>query len=505
MILRRAVYLSLGALSLALLTGCQKEDATEEASGARAADDRVRVAMLQPPRSGLNPLTDDAFKLSRWRTAETLIRLNDDGDPQPFLATEWEQLDERSWRFEIRDNVTFHDGTPLTASQVVRALTAATRAVPRPRILDGVNMTIEADGDNAVRVTTETPDPLVPNRLSSPQLAIMAAKAYGEDGRVNPIEAGTGPFVLKEINGTQSATLDRYDDYWGERAALAGIDADYVPDGTARAAALRTGTADVVEAVPVSQVALIDPERVHEVPMPRTNTLYLNTEHGVFSDPAMRAAAREALDRAALVRTVYEGRADEAKGLLGPALAWADGLRSSIEGRSEAAAPNGARITLGTFTDRAELPEVAVLLEQQLEAAGFDVQQEVRQYAHIESDMLAGQFDAFILSRATMLDSGDPVAYMYSDFACEGSFNIAQLCDPKVDAAISRAGDLPTGPERRQAIIDAEAAILSTDAAVPMLHERVIQGESLRVQDAVRDPRERELITEHTRLDGASR
>lgn len=141
-----------------------------------------------------------------------------------------------------------------------------------------------------------------------------------------------------------------------------------------------------------------------------------------------------------------------------------------------------------------------MLLEQQLKAAGFDVHQEVRQYAHIESDMLAGQFDAFILSRATMLDSGDPVAYMVSDFACDGSFNIAQLCDPTVDEALAHAADLPPGPERRRAIINAEAAILNTDAAVPMLHERVIQGESQRVSGAVRDPRERELITEHTRL-----
>ncbi|WP_438765390.1 ABC transporter substrate-binding protein [Kushneria sp. TE3] len=502
MILRHAFYLPAMALSLALLTGCQQEEATEEETSA-SDNERLRVAMLQPPRSGLNPLTDDAFKLSRWRTAETLIRLDDNNDPQPFLATEWEQLDERTWRFEIRDDVTFHDGTSLTVEQVVHALTAATNAVPRPRILDGVKMTIEADGDNAVRVQTEHADPLVPNRLSSPQLAIMAAKAYGENGRVNPIEAGTGPFVLKEINGTQSARLDRYDGYWGERAELAGIDADYVPDGTARAAALRTGTADVVEAVPVSQVALVDPELVHEVPMPRTNTLYLNTDRGVFSDSGMRVAAREAIDRAAIVRTVYEGRADEARGLLGPALAWADGLRSPIEGRADAADPGGADITLGTFTDRAELPEVAVLLEQQLEAAGFTVHQEVRQYAHIESDMLSGAFDAVILSRATMLDSGDPVAYMFSDFACEGSFNIAQLCDPAVDEALARAADLPTGDERRQAIIDAEAAILRTDAAVPMLHERVIQGEATRVLDAVRDPRERELISEHTRLDGA--
>ncbi|MCM5703065.1 ABC transporter substrate-binding protein [Larsenimonas salina] len=495
---RNALTLPVMALSVAMLAGCQQDEADEAKTEAQA-DQRIRVAMLQPPRSGLNPLTDDAFKLSRWSTAETLVRLNKQGEPQPFLSTNWTQVDPNTWRFELRDNARFHDGTPLTAKQAVVALRKAINASPKPRILDGVSMQVEADGDNAVIVHTEDADPLVPNRLSSPQLAILAAKAYGDDGRVNPIEAGTGPFVLKEINGTQSARLDRFDGYWGDTAKLSGIDADYVPDGTARGAALRTGEADVVEAVPVSQVALIDQELVHEVPMPRTNTLYLNTESGPFTSPEMRAAAREALDRAAIVRTVYEGRADEAKGLLGPALDWADGLRTPIE-RPQAAAPDGAQITLGTFTDRAELPEVAVLLEQQLEAAGFEVQQEVRQYAHIESDMLAGKFDAFILSRATMLDSGDPVAYMYSDFACDGSFNIAQLCDPRVDAALERAADLTPGPERRQAIIEAEAAILATDAAVPMLHERVIQGEARRVRGAVRDPRERELINEHTRF-----
>lgn len=502
---RSVLSLPTMVLSLALVAGCQPQEAeqTQESKVTETREsnsNRIHLAMLQPPRSGLNPLTDDAFKLSRWSTAETLIRLNADGDPQPFLATDWEQLDPKTWRFEIRQGVTFHDGSKLTASQVVNALTAATDAAPKPRILDGVSMAVEADGENAVIVRTADKDPLVPNRLSSPQLAILAARAYADDGRVSPIEAGTGPFVLKEINGTQSAKLDRYDQYWGKKAELSGIDADYVPDGTARGAALRTGTAHIVEAVPVSQVALIDPDLIHEVPMPRTNTLYLNTAKGPFTDPALRAAAREAIDRQAIVNTVYEGRADVAKGLLGPALQWADGLREPIDGRPAAVDPSGTEITLATFTDRAELPEVAVLLEQQLAKAGFTVKQEVRQYAHIEADMLAGQFDAFILSRATMLDSGDPVAYMYSDFACEGSFNISQLCNPQVDAALEKAADLPQGPERRQAIIAAEAAILATDAAVPMLHERVIQGELPQVEGAERDPRERMIVTEHTRL-----
>ncbi len=465
---------------------------------AHAEDPRIGVAMLQPPRSGLSPLSDDAFKLSRWSTAETLIRLNADDDPTPLLATEWNRPDDHTWRFVIRSGVKFHDGTDLTPERVAASLTAATNAVPKPRILDGVEMTIEVDGD-AVIVKTKAVDPLVPNRLSSPQLAILAEKAYGENGVVTPTGAGTGPFVLTEINGVTSAHLDRFDDYWGDRAKLSGIDADYVGDGTARGAALRSGTAHVVETVPVSQAALADAAQIHEVPMPRTNTLYVNMKKGPLVDPVLRSAVREAVDPSAIVRTVYEGRADAAQGLLGPALPWADPLREAID-YAAAKAPAGTKITLGTYTDRAELPEVAVLVAQMLGEAGFDVTQDVREYANIEADMLAGNFDLFILSRATVLDSGDPVSYMVSDFGCEGSFNISQLCDPAVDAALEKAAAIEPGPDRRAAIIAAEAAILASGAAVPMLHGRIIQGEATNVSHAERDPRERRLITEYTTL-----
>ncbi len=161
------------------------------------------------------------------------------------------------------------------------------------------------------------------------------------------------------------------------------------------------------------------------------------------------------------------------------------------------------KISLGTFTDRAELPEVAVLLEQQLEAAGFEVEQDVREYQFIESDALDGAFDAFILSRATILDSGDPVAYFGADFTCAGGFNLSQLCEADVDAAIKAASEAPAGDERRAAIMTAEARILATDSAIPLLHERVIQGETGGVADAVRDPRERTLVTAETRIDEA--
>lgn len=460
--------------------------------------------MLQPPRSGLSPLSDDAFKLSRWSTAETLVVLDDDAVARPALATAWTQTSDTAWRFEIRGGVSFHDGTLLTADAVVGSLRRAAGASPVPRILKGVGLQAQTDG-NAVIVTTTDVDPLLPQRLSSPQLSILASSAYTGDS-VSPIGTGTGPFRLVAVDGITGATLDRFDGYWGGRARLAGIDVSFVPDGTARAAALRTGTADIVEAVPAGQVATVQPELVHEVPMPRTNTLYLNTAKGPFADPAVRAA----IDRAAIIASVYEGRADEARGLLGPALAWTVGARDTtayealLSSRATPATVNAVPITLGTFTDRAELPEVAVLVEQQLEAAGFVVTQDVREYQFIEADALAGAFDAFILSRATVLDSGDPVASFASDFVCGGGFSLSQLCDTEVDAAVATASQTAPGAERQRAILAAEARILAIDAAVPMLHERVVQGEATRVRDVARDPRERALVTIDTWIDAAA-
>lgn len=502
----RPALTGLSVLLLATcLTGCFAAG-TDQAAGPGTDSGRIKLAMLQPPRSGLSPLSDDAFKLSRWKTAETLVELDELGEAQPALATEWQQTGPASWSFTLREGVGFHDGTAMTAAEVAASLTAAAQASPKPRILDGVELTAQAGDANSVTITTATPDPLLPQRLSSPQLAILAASAYGEGGVVSPVNAGTGPYRLVSVDGTSSARLDRFDGYWGPQAEAEGVDVQFVPDGTARAAALRTGDADIVEAIPVGQVAQIDPALVHEVPMPRTNTLYLNTVSGPFADPAVRAAARAAVDAGTIVDRVYEGRADQASGLLGPALPWAAEQRNSGEyaaalaTRAAAAAVAGTPIRLGTFTDRAELPEVAVQLEQQLEAAGFVVEQDVREYQHIEADALAGKFDAFILSRATVLDSGDPVAYLYSDFSCAGSFNISQFCDPAVDAALAKAAGIPAGPERRAAISAAESLILSRDAAVPLLHERVIQGESTRVGGVERDPRERALVTSRTRL-----
>ena len=205
---RRQLLALLGVGSVAAVAACAG------GKGSTSTDGRIRLAMLQPPRSGLNPLSDDAFKLSRWSCGETLVTLDAEGNALAALATEWERVDELTWRFTIRPGVTFHDGTALSAQSVVDALTFAAGYSTPPRILDGVDLKASAEGESVI-ITTGTPDPLVPQRLSSPQLTILAPAAYPQDanGAVNPVGYGTGPFKLTAVDGTAAATLERYDDY----------------------------------------------------------------------------------------------------------------------------------------------------------------------------------------------------------------------------------------------------------------------------------------------------
>src|SRR5699024_3246747 len=140
--------------------------------------------------------------------------------------------------------------------------------------------------------------------------------------------------------------------YWGEVAQAEGIDVSFVPDGTARAASLRSDEADVAETIPVSQISLLDEEMVNEVYMPRTTMVALNSETGPFADQAIRADARDAIDEESIVESVYEGYANPAEGLIGRAVPWAEELRGDVSSSVEPGDGNGVEITLATYTDR---------------------------------------------------------------------------------------------------------------------------------------------------------
>ncbi|MFE9017199.1 ABC transporter substrate-binding protein [Streptomyces sp. NPDC007808] len=490
-----------------LLAGCFVSGTDGSGSGAEGGSaGRLRVALARPPVQALSPYSDDATLLGKLSVVEGLTALDKNGAAAPALAKSWKQTNSTTWTFELR-KATFQDGTPVTAESVVDALDHAEAATPKPRVLSDVTLTAKADDADTVTISTKDADPVLPLRLASPVLAILSAKAYAKDGTVSPIGTGTGPFKVTKLTGKSKATLDRYDGYWGGKAKAPGIDVTWIADGTARAGALRSGDVDIAEWIPTSQAKLLDAKTRHEVPSVRTDSLILNTGNGIFTDPALRAAAREAVDGSALVDSIFSGYADPAQGLFGPAVPWAADKRVKATGRAKAATPaqvrsrtKGKVLRLAAFTNRAELPEVASVLQQQLEQAGFTVKQDVREYTQMEADLLAGKYDALVMSRVVLLDTGDAVAYLASDYRSNGVYNIARLKDPEVDRAVKSAAEEGDVTKRHQKIMAAEAQILRTDAVVPLVHEKVVQGIATHVEGVLLDPRERSLIDVDTHL-----
>ncbi|MHB9759727.1 ABC transporter substrate-binding protein [Streptomyces sp. BYX5S] len=486
--MRRRGFL-LAAAGIGLTSACGSFTGT-------ARRGRIAVDLAFAPTQGLSPYSDDGLLLSRLAVVDGLTRMDTAGVIHPALALKWTRPSATTWEFTLRD-ARFQDGGRVTAEAVEGALRRAAHAKVVPRVLSDVKITAEAVGERTVRITTDAADPLLPARLANPSLAVFSPAAYGKGDAVDPVGTATGPFALTDVNGAVSATLDRFDGHWRGRAAARGLDVSFVADNNARANALRSGQIEIAEFVPAAQ-ALVLGDRAREVATVRTTTLYLNTRTGPLADAGLRAAVREAVDTSALASSVYEGYATRGTGLLGPGFAWADGKQLPVTGRAKAAKPHGQTLTLATYTNRAELPEVAAALQQQLRRAGFAVRLVVKDYARLESGALDGQYDAFLMSRSTALDTGDPVSYLASDFTSEGSFNIAQLSDDRVDSLVRKVAGLE-GTARHRAVLRAEAAILGTDAAVPIVHEQHLQGVGAGVRGVVLDPYERQFVGLETR------
>jgi peptide/nickel transport system substrate-binding protein len=491
-----------GLLLAPFLTGCfapnDSGSPSSDPSGSGAGA-RLRVALAFAPTEHYSPYGQDAFIMSRLDVSEGLTKLDANGTAIPALAESWSSdKDDKSWVFTLR-HATFQDGTEVTAKAVASALTHAARAEPAPTALTGIKLTAEAEGEDRLRVDTDTADPVLPLRLSNPSLAVFSPKAYEKNGAVNPVGTATGPFEITKITGDTAATLSRFDGYWDGLAQSPGIDVQFIADGTARANALHTGQVDIAQAIPVAQIASLDKDTVHETDTARDTSLYLNTKSGAFTDPGLRAAAREAIDTSVIAKDVYEGYAEPAEGLFGPALPWTAGKRVAPTGRAEATKPDGKTVTIATYSTRPELPEVAQVLQQDLEKAGFKVKLVVRSDSQVESDMLAGKYDAAVTSRNMMLDTGDPVSVLASDFTCHGTYNLSLLCDKNVDRLVAAAQAESDTTRRQDAAMKAEAAILGTDAVIPLVHVKAVLGIGKSVQGALFSWDERQYVGTGTR------
>lgn len=488
-------------VSAAVLTAC---GGTGGGSGRVVPDGQATIAMAFGPSAGYGVDTDDAFVLSQLGVTESLVASGPDGQPRPALATTWaQQSDPRTWRFELRPGVTFQNGEPLTGQAAATALNWVAGVAAPPRAVRGIGLQAAADGAAAVRVTTTKPDPILPLRLSSVNTAILAPSAY----RAAPPsvqQTGTGPMTITRTNGTQSVTLARNDRYWGERPQLAGVTANFVPDPAARALALRAGDADIAQELPESSaLEFTGDEYVNQtVAAPRTASLILNQSRRPFADIRVRQAVAAAVDRTALGEQALGGSAIPASELFGPAVAWgsqdapppADPARArQLLAEAGYGPGNPLRVELGSYGARPELPTLVTAVQEMLRGAGIEVTVRIGDYDAREPQLLAGDFDMYLLSRSYLVDVPDAGATLATDYTCQGSYNLNHYCSPQFDALLAPLAT-ETDPAARQKVFTEAAAKLNADVVgVPLVHTNA-NGVGHRVTGYTVDPLAKSLV-----------
>ena len=238
---------------------------------------------------------------------ESLVSKNSDGEIIPWLATKWSESDDGlSWDFTLRDDVTFTDGTPLTADAVVANIAhlkdpetgSSTGYLAVQKVSD-----VTAVDDTTARLTMSSPDSGLLDSLSQPWLAIESPTALErpqDENCESPV--GTGPFVVTKWDRQQSISLERNDDYTSPpadaahegKAYLKAIEWRFLPDSASRYAALQSGTVDVIDNVqPDTIVASQKEDAIEEIDAPRpgaSNRIELNSSKAPFDDARVREA-----------------------------------------------------------------------------------------------------------------------------------------------------------------------------------------------------------------------
>ncbi|MEM7737729.1 MAG: ABC transporter substrate-binding protein [Deinococcota bacterium] len=239
---------------------------------------------------------------------DTLVYVSPDYSVEPMLATSWEFIEPNTYRFFLREDVVFHDGSAFTAEDVKYSIDRVVAARPSGGL--GADSVVIVD-DYTLDITPESPNRRLLQQLTHPSWSILAS---GADPVTNPI--GTGPFKYVEYAPEEYITVTRNDAYWGEAAQLEGITFRFIPDPNTRILALQAGEVDVAYDLPREQTEDVTGSNGLSVTTSQVGAyaaLYVNVSgnegYELGSDPAVRAAVARAIDKSLIVDDVWLGNA----------------------------------------------------------------------------------------------------------------------------------------------------------------------------------------------------
>ncbi|MFC0410354.1 ABC transporter substrate-binding protein [Roseomonas elaeocarpi] len=291
------------------------------AGPARAADLRIgtqNVATLDP-----HFLLLDSNIAYNQHIYGALTDTDEHGKLVPDLATAWTSDGVNTWRFTLRQGVTFHDGTPFTADDVVFSLNRVPNVPNNPSPYSGqlLGVTeVRKIDDHTVDIVTDGFLPLLPAQIA--KLSILSARAMAgrstEDLNAGRAAIGTGPYRVVQVQGKERILLSRFDNYWGKKPDWEKVEFRILPTESARSAALLSGDVDLIEFVPLQDAARLAKTpgiAVHSGGSARVMYLGVNVDpklevpggRNPMQDPKVRQAVSMAINRDGLVRSTLEG------------------------------------------------------------------------------------------------------------------------------------------------------------------------------------------------------
>src|SRR5436190_5732280 len=193
---------------------------------------------------------------------DKLVQMDPDSKMIPGLATSWKTVDDKTWEFKLRKGVKFHDGSELTAEDVVFSIdrvplvpnspgpfSAYTKAIVAKEIVDPYT----------IRLRYASPYPLAPNDLSTIYIVSkkVAANASTEDFNSGKAAIGSGRYKFVRYANGDRVELTRNDAYWGDKPYWQKVTFRIIKNEAARVAALLSGDLDAIEQPPTADLARI--------------------------------------------------------------------------------------------------------------------------------------------------------------------------------------------------------------------------------------------------------
>ncbi|TMW72209.1 glutathione ABC transporter substrate-binding protein [Alteribacter natronophilus] len=476
--MKKSTFIASAALPAALavmLAGCASEpeqetggaadqdgDTGEEAAGEEGGE--LTIGM-QSDIVAVDPHTTNDIPSSNLQVNiyDRLIYLTEDMELEPMLATDWEVLEDDLWEFNLRDDVTFHDGSEFNAEVVKANLERVLDeeiASPRANLFEMIEEVIVED-EFTVRIKTEYPFGALGAHLGHTggsmisKEAIEADYAAMEDGGdpgsyINSNSSGSGFFELEERVSGDSTTLARNEEYWGEQPKVDSVTFRVIGDAGQIVNSVEAGEIDIAFPIRPNDMSRVEgTEGVELYVQDSVSMAYVgfNNKKEPYDDPKVRQALSMAIDKDVIINSVLEGAAEKA---VGPVSESVFGFDDSVEDLgydperarellAEAGYEDGFETSIWT-NDSAEREDIAVVVQSQLEEIGVDASIEVLEWGAYLDETAAGNHDMFILGWSTGTGDADFAIYSLFHSSQQGTGgNKTFIEDDELDSLIEEA------------------------------------------------------------------